>query len=457
MGYRLWVIGYGLLVILCSVSMSRSTDGGAASINRKTVTPYHYDTVRPQLGESREFWTWDLHVMPPKDVQIKAACRGIGENIYVFVADTEWLIRVNQQDVDKIVETFDHATPATSLDPSKGIYDIVTGIFGPPPDVDNDPKIYVLISQLSEYRGHTFDGYFRYLDQLDEKYSNHLDILYLDSDHPSNDYHIGVIAHEFHHLIQWSYDREEVSWISEGMAEVSMVICGYYTDKPKVLAYLGYTNQPLVKESHADYGACLLWGVYLFDRFGGTFLSLLMKEKAHNVEGLECALRTANIEKDFQGIFGDWMVANYLNDVRVNKGKYAYKSVSLPKPSVIQQFLSVPASGTGNVRGYGVNYIRFVTGNNTVKISFAADSYKDFLIRVIKINNVDMGKSSVEQIELTSLATDFYIRNSMNTPPSPLFRGEENGGFDEIVLTISAMKKTDTPLPYSFTASFVFE
>ncbi|MGR3309212.1 MAG: hypothetical protein ACUZ77_00405 [Candidatus Brocadiales bacterium] len=441
-----------LLAILCSVSIPCLTYGS------------------PQLGETREFWTWDLHVMPPKDVQIKATCRGIGKNIYIFVADTEWLVRVNQQDIDKIIETFDHSTPATSLDPSKGIYDIVTGVFGSPPDVDNDPKIYFLISQLSEYKGHTFDGYFRYLDQLDVEYSNRHDILHLDSDHPSNDYHIAVIAHEFHHLIQWSYDKDEASWISESMAEVSMVICGYYTDKPKASAYLGYTNRPLVEKLHADYGACLLWGVYLFDRFGGTFLSSLMKEEANGIEGFECALKTTNIEKNFQEIFGDWMTANYLNNARVNKGKYAYKSISLPRPSPYQQFSGMPVSGTGDVKGFGVNYIRFSglnAGDNVVQISFTADSYKDFLIRAIKINSTDMSKSNVEQITLLSPTTNFYIRNSMDTSPPPLpsnkrglrgvLRGEKNGGFDEIVLAISAMEKTDTPLSYSFSASFVSE
>ncbi|HHT9126080.1 MAG TPA: hypothetical protein ACFYD6_09715 [Candidatus Brocadiia bacterium] len=430
-----------LLATLCSVSISCSTNGG---------------NVTPQLGESRELWIWDLNVMPPKDVQIKATCRGIGENLYIFVADTEWLITVNQQDVDKIIETFDHTTPATSSNPSKGIYNIVTDIFGPPPDVDSDPKIYILISQLSGYKGHKFDGYFRYLDQLDEEHSNRHDILYLDCDQSSDDYHLGVIAHEFHHLIQWSYDKNEVSWISESMAEVSMVICGYYTDKPKVSAYLGYTNQPLVEEAHADYGACLLWGVYLFDRFGGSFLSTLMKEEAHDIEGFERTLRTANIERDFRDVFGDWMTANYLNDMRVNNGKYAYKSIALPRPSAYQQFSSMPASGTGNVHGYGVNYIRFVTGNNAVQMRFSADSYKDFLIRAIKINNADMGKSTVEQIELLSPATDFYVRKS--APGEHVgagFKPAPTSCFDEIILAISAMKKTDTPLTYSFSASFV--
>ena len=169
-----------------------------------------------------------------------------------------------------------------------------------------------------------------------------------------------------------------------------------------------------------------------------------MKEKALDIEGFECALRTANIDKEFREIFGDWMTANYLNDASVNKGKYAYKTISLPRPSAIQQFSGMPVSSKGDVHGYGVNYIRFVTGNNTVKISFVADSYKDFLIRVIKINNVDMGKSNVEQVALLSPITDFYIRNS-------------DSGFDEIVLAISAMKNTDAPLSYSFSASFVSE
>ncbi|MFN3468012.1 MAG: hypothetical protein ACK4WF_09985, partial [Candidatus Brocadiales bacterium] len=219
---------------------------------------------------NREFWTWYLQKMPPEDVRVKATCRGIGENVYVFVNDADWQRPVTQADVDRIIEVFDRSTPAH---PQKGIYQIATEV-GAPPDKDGDPKIYVLISELGEFRGHHFDGFFRYVDQTNEKGSNQLDMLYVDAHDPTSEYHLGVLAHEFQHLIHWRYDPEEEGWVNEALSEVCMIICGYYTDERHVETFLKHTDRALVTTVHGatSYGACLLWATYVYDRLGPEFL-----------------------------------------------------------------------------------------------------------------------------------------------------------------------------------------
>ena len=251
-------------------------------------------------GDKKEFWTWDLNVMPPVDVKLQATCRGVGENVYVFVANDVWMIDIFQKDIEKIIRAFDHSTPKSSIDKDKGIFNILTDTFGKPPDIDNDPKIYFLISQLGMYHDHHFDGFFRIFDELEGEYSNRAEILYLDCDSPSDDYQLGVIAHEFQHLIHWRYDQNESLWISESLSEVSMILCGYYTDKKHVAEYLNNTSIPLVSKGHPiSYGACLLWGVYIFERYGKTLLKELVLEKENGIEGFQNVLNNMNIKDNF--------------------------------------------------------------------------------------------------------------------------------------------------------------
>ena len=121
------------------------------------------DTSVCKVGDRKEFWTWNLNVMPPEDVKLQATCRGVGENVYIFVSDDVWDVKVFRQDIEKIMYAFDHSTSEASTDKDKGIYRILAETFGIPPDVDDDNRIYFLISQLGEYRGHHFDGYFRFI------------------------------------------------------------------------------------------------------------------------------------------------------------------------------------------------------------------------------------------------------------------------------------------------------
>jgi hypothetical protein len=400
-----------------------------------------------KVGDEKKFWTWNLNVMPPEDNELPATCRGVGEHVYVFVSDDVWKVNVFQQDIEKIIRTFDRSTPDTSLDRGKGIYEILTETFGNPPDVDNDHRIYFLISQLGEYRGHHFDGYFRFLDELEGKHSNRTEILFLDCEYPSDDYHLGIIAHEFQHLIHWRYDRNETNWFSESLSEVAMILCGYYTDKKHVIRYLNNTDSPLVSKGHhrVSYGACLLWGTYIYERLGITFLGNLVRERGNGIKGFNKVLSDMNMDDRFSTVFGDWLVTNYLHNKIVNDKKFRYKSISLPITPTIKHFFSLPVRETEKVVGYAVDYLKFSikrTKNKKLRIRFESECPDDFLIKVIRLYNDDLPNPRVEDIILSKPIEAFDV-------------GGVGMDCREIVLVVSVLKPTKKPVAYSFSASLI--
>ncbi len=421
---------------------------------------------------NKEFWTWYLQTMPPEDVKVKATCRGIGENVYVFVNDVDWQKPVTQTDVDRIIEAFDRSSP---IHPQKGIYQIATGVFGPPPDKDGDPKIYILISELGEFRGHHFDGFFRYVDQTNEKGSNQLDMLYVDAHDPSNEYHLGVLAHEFQHLIHWRYDPDEDGWVNEALSEVCMILCGYYTDKRHVETFLKHPDRSLVTTKHGttSYGACLLWATYIYDRLGPEFLGRWIQEPGRGIKGFEDALKHMVVGAGFKpaptfnSLF-DWMVALYLNDPKVQDGLYAYKSLSLPFGPYYEHVTSYPAEREAEVNGYGVDYIVFSLpesgGGNTGKAGRLAVTVKgespNLLVKVIEPNKKDPSLTKISEFlgkeAHILLGYDGRISGQESTQADFLVQedlGVSTARAREVILAITALEAAEAPVKYHFTAT----
>ncbi len=399
-----------------------------------------------KIGDNKEFWSWNLNAMPPENIKLQATCRGVGSNVYIFVSDDVWMVDILQKDIEKIICTFDSMTPDTSIDKNNGIYEILTEAFGHPPDVDNDNRIYFLISQLGEFNGHNFDGYFRRLDELKGKHSNNTEILHLDCENPSDDYYLGIIAHEFQHLIHWQYDRNEVGWVGESLSEVSMILCGYFTDQNHVIRYLNNTDKPLISKRHmSNYGACLLWGTYIYERFGIKFLGNLVREKKNSIKGFKQVFKHMNIDYDFSTLFGEWLVANYLEHMPVNDDRFVYKSISFPTTPTIKHYFSLPVHDTGRVSGYAVDYLKFSIKrgkNKKLRINFNSDCPEDFLIKVIKTYSDDLSNPSVEDVTLIKPTEIFDVSNM-------------GVGCREIVLVVSVLKITKKPVPYSFSVSLV--
>lgn len=160
--------------------------------------------ANPQVGDSWTWWLFIWNPMPPGFEEHVCTVRGMSDRCYVVVKDEDWLVTIDQADVDSIIVHWEDSSPGPF--PDQGIYEIDSLSFGDPPDeLDNDPRIYLMWYEF----GVNADGFFFAFDQepdgtYPEYPSNECEVLYLNptsSGGASGDYMHAVIAHEFQHMI----------------------------------------------------------------------------------------------------------------------------------------------------------------------------------------------------------------------------------------------------------------
>jgi len=324
------------------------------------------------VGSTMTFWAWDLTVMPPIWIQVPATCRAVGDHCYVFVADDQWNVNMDQNDVDLVEIAWDDATVG---DPSRGIYELDTTTFGLPPDShDNDDWIYIFYSALGQFSGSVFDGYFSIFNQYTEAeaqnmggHSNEVEMFYMSCDpvDPSAPSTLSVLAHEFEHMIHFNYDANEVPWIDEGLAEVAMWLYGL---PDPIVSFPGNPDNDLTSfdQQFSDYIQCYLYMMYLHDHYGGVAsLNRLVNEPANSIAGVEDMLANLGYTETFEEVFSDWVLANYLDDPTVGNGRYGYDSLELPDFHHAGDHVDYPAEFVSRtVNHWAADYIRFRSGSD---------------------------------------------------------------------------------------------
>lgn len=331
-----------------------------------------------QPGDLREFWAWDLGVMPPGFRRVTAVCRVATDQAYVFV-ETALLDSgtVTEADVARLDTALHHRTPSDSLAPRRGILSIEHQHLGPPPDtLDGDPRVFFLVLRMDEFNGAGFDGYFNAFDQLPEdeawdqyqQHSNEIEMLYLNGGRGdvSSSYMRGVVAHEMSHLIEHGFDPEEQGWQGEAVAEGAMQLTGYFTDTAHVRRYASRPESPLVREQYADYGAGFLFTAWLQGRYGPSILGRILREPSHGVGSIEGVLAQMGHPTDFADLHAAWAQDTLL--AGLGRPIRAYRHPALIVPQVKEK-ASLGADGgvvIGNLKPWGLHHWRLAPGGYTV-------------------------------------------------------------------------------------------
>jgi len=325
------------------------------------------------VGDKEQFWILNSDTVEHR--QITATLLYITPHSYFWAEDGT---KVNQGDMKRLMDTFENK-----------IYPTDREFFGsePNPGIDGDPHIFVI---YASGLGGSTAGYFNTTDSYNpiiKEYSNAHET-YVFSSEWQNDlasgYTYTVLAHEFVHMIQFSSDRNDVSWINEGFADVGAFLNGYsignhdwlYVSNPD----LQLTTWGGASDDNAPhYGQSFLYLTYFLDRFGEDTTKALTNNPENDIASVDSTLTKLGITDPLTGkiitaddVFMDWAAALYLMDQSVGDGRYTYHNYpSAPQTQATETISSCPQSPLDrSVNQYGIDYISIsCRGNYTLNFS----------------------------------------------------------------------------------------
>lgn len=255
------------------------------------------------------------------------------------------------------------------------------------PGVDNDVHLTILYANNLGGAAGYFSSTDSYPPEID-KFSNSADMFYLSADYIKlyTELAYGVLTHEFQHMIHWNIDRDEASWIDEGLSELAVELNGIDTNR---FAYV-FAKEPDLQlnfwpgsdqgSSIPHYGASYLFMKYISERFGVEFIKDLLHQQQNGFKGLDKELSNSNYDENLSGylseqIFQEWSLANYIQNRFIEDGIFGYfNQDQLPyfEPPHIFNCDSDPVVGT--VNQFGTDYIEVLCEDDyQVQIDWNAD------------------------------------------------------------------------------------
>ena len=308
---------------------------------------------------------------------VNATLQYATDHAYFWIQDG---VDYDPQSLQLLAETFENR-----------IYPINREFFGSEwnPGIDGDPHIYIL---YAKGLGDTIAGYFSSVDSLHplvREDSNGHEMFYFNADTVGLGelFTYGVLAHEFQHMIHWNLDRDETSWINEGLSELASHLNGFGT----AIRHPIYTEDPDRSLNDWDpddpgpnYGAASLFMLYFLDRYGKDLTQDLVAHPANGLESLDLVLSEAGITDFLSGepigadeVVRDWMIANYLDDRSVADGQFGYTDYSdLQQTQETVALRGCPSEQANSVvRPYGVHYIKLLCeGQRTLEFDGAENT-----------------------------------------------------------------------------------
>lgn len=323
-------------------------------------------------GDELEFWV--SNVDDNRQFQIKATLVYQTDVAYVWVQSGE---EFDQERIARSVDAF-----------SENSYPLVGSFFGSEwnPGVDNDPRLHIL---HANDMGSSIAGYYSSADQfssLANQYSNQKEMFYISLEwlNRSRDYEYyeTVLAHEFQHMVHWYNDRNEETWVNEGLSELAQEIAGYPPDTGFASVFANipdtqlntWSDNPAGNGEH--YGSAYLFMAYILQRFGDEVTKSVVAHPANGIAGVSEALAETGHTVTFQDVFADWAVANYVNDPNAldGDGLYGYKQLEVPSFSADKTFRRYPVeSRSTTVRNFGADYLE-LQGSGDVTFRFRGDT-----------------------------------------------------------------------------------
>lgn len=319
-----------------------------------------------KVGDKKNFWVTNVNTN--ENFEIETTLRYVTPHTYFWAENS---LDVDMGDLKRLMDTFEEK-----------IYPTDREFFGSEwtPGVDGDPHIYMIYAGNI---GTTVAGYFSSMDSFNpevHEYSNGHEAFVIEgSQDLGYEYTYAVLAHEFVHMIQFNSDRNDVSWLGEGFAEVGAYLNGYevggsdwtYASSPDLqLNDWADANSP---DFGTHYGASFLYLLYYLDRFGEEATQALTANPANDITSVDATLAELNITDPLTGklitaddVFMDFAAALFLKDKSVGDGRFTFNNYADgPQSYATETITACPAAPImRNVHQYGIDYVSIACAGN---------------------------------------------------------------------------------------------
>ncbi len=371
------------------------------------------------IGDERVFNVLNL-VNPDKIKfdQVTAILKATNSGVNIWVDKNELSNNhVTDAVIQNIIDGLTVSTPPESADPSSGIVEIETDIFGNPPDIDRNSTVEFLLVDIKDGwsgEGSYIGGFFYSLDQMvNQTGSNKADMLYIDT-YPGifyeNEYGssyttqkaLATVAHEFQHLIQFNYDKDEADFINEGLSELASYVTGYGLRNPT--PYLMDTGISLNTWDNTSNDASLkhyakvaLWDYYLYEKYQSVFIRNLTQDPNNGITGINSALSKSGMSEKFDQVLKEFFLTLVSNNPDVLP-QYSFNKTDLryllARPKKLANHY--PVSYDIETKPYSLNLVSWTNGD-TLKIDMSGAFFGD----------IYLNKSGMNQLTLLENAPGF--------------------------------------------------
>jgi immune inhibitor A len=326
--------------------------------------------IEPLVPGQRQIFTV-LDVVNNTYSDIEAQLYAVGEHAYFWFETEPYGLVPDEDDLSEIVSVFDE------------IYDGVTADFGieNSPGIDGDPRLHILNASPQTICGVDGEGncgtagFVSSPDLLPaalNPQSNEREMFIMNDRQFGSDFYLGVLAHEFRHLIEFNYDLSDTDWEKEGSAVLASDLFGLPSGGlERANMFLREPDQQLNSWTETGkgvyYGQAYLFNQYLFDRLGASLYREFAMSPLPGFVALDDLANRHSLNQTGQSLWLDWLTALVIHDNEGTEEKYKINAEGLETAAMVP-INTLPGKISGEVRQFAADYYQLPSG--TVNLAF---------------------------------------------------------------------------------------
>ncbi|HEY4691515.1 MAG TPA: hypothetical protein VIK33_19555 [Anaerolineae bacterium] len=304
---------------------------------------------------------------------VTATLISIEPNVYMWV-DNNWLDLVDRNAVIDAGKVF-----------SEQIVPRDRELFGMEwsPGIDCDPRLFVLHTSNTAAGGY-FSSTDEYITAV-RKDSNEKEMFYIDLEgiggpgRVGSSFYLGVLAHEYQHMIHFYIDRNEDTWANEGLSDLAMFLNDYSIGGAD-FDFAGVPNTqlnfwPEGGGRGANYGAAFTFWLYFYDKYGEKGIQDILADPRNGLDGVAEALKQVGFTGTLDDFFADWVVAKFVDDPSIDDSRYGFVESDPPHAEIAQTLDTFPHQfqGPQRVNQYAAQYYELL-GSRDVHVEFTGST-----------------------------------------------------------------------------------